>query len=212
MDIRKEIFEYSNTHLIETDKKRDQAIAAYILIVGLYLGFLDDFNSLGNSPKLSAELTQYDYISISMFLLSLVFIAIIINYRRWHNLYVHSVVVASVLMVRDLPFSTENIEKIWKEKFESGKYRELNPSKLSSIFFSYLGSTEVQIYNAFSVISFPTVYLVFEAFISINSITPVTQYIVYQLIYTLILNIFAYRILRNVDRHGYKISWLLKYT
>jgi hypothetical protein len=134
-----DIFHECNEHLKETDKKRDQVIGFYIVLIGL---LLSNNEKLGNHPDLILGIFS---------LLGIFIIAVIIQYRKWHISYVR----ASQAVTIYSRINNENFQNrinITKSKisaygYMSKWYNWLNPLRSSEaiLFFIIIGASFIPI-------------------------------------------------------------------
>jgi len=77
-----------NSHLLESDKKRDQILVLLASITGLYIGNLDRLKTM----------LAFNVIAISMVAIGIIFAFVVLEYRKWHIKYALACVVIQRLM------------------------------------------------------------------------------------------------------------------
>ena len=77
MDIDLEIYKQCNEHLKETDRKRDQLVAAFAVVVGVVIS---------NKEKLEGEWLEFSLLGLGI--AGILVILAIVQYRKWHIVYV----------------------------------------------------------------------------------------------------------------------------
>jgi len=130
LDLQLEIYEQCNEHLRETDKKRDQLAGFFAAIVGVVFANIQDIPA-DNRPFILAGLG----------VLGLFVMLSIIQYRKWHILYVHCIQALTIIISSNAKSNKDVLSRV-KEKFTSIKYRSslrsrINPfdSAEASIFY-----------------------------------------------------------------------------
>lgn len=107
------IYERAHEYLKDIDNRRDQILAFYAVIVGLYLGLLKE---ISQSPK--GLLVVF---SLVMFVFSLLIGYVLFLYRRWHIVYTQTVEVAKYWLFSDgEPVKKEDLAKAfeWVDQIE----------------------------------------------------------------------------------------------
>ena len=139
MILETDIYHECNDHLKETDKKRDQVIGFYVVLIGL---LLSNYDKLGKHRDLVLGIFS---------LLSILIIAVIIQYRKWHISYVR----ASQTVTIYSKINNGNVQKrinITKNKIRPSGYMSkwyywLNPFNSSEaiLFFIVIGVSFIPI-------------------------------------------------------------------
>ena len=134
-----EIYHECNEHLKESDKKRDQVIGFYIVLLGLLLSNYD-------------KLVNYRYLTLGIFgLMGIFLIAVVIQYRKWHISYVRASQAVIVFSRIDSNSIQNKInaskEIIIKYGYMSKWYNWFNPfnSTEAVMFFIVIGASFIPI-------------------------------------------------------------------
>lgn len=180
-----ELYQQSNEHLRETDRKRDQVIAFFITIVAIF------FNSVEDLQEKSI------YFGFSLGILGVILSFVLTTYRKWHQLYVDSNIVLQYLMLKDLPPTIKNIETAQEKMIINPNY--IKAQKETRSFF--LLSSEKLLFISYLLISFVPFYVV-----KINA----TLLILLHILYIPLMYEFCEKILLRELEAGYKPNWILR--
>ena len=140
MDYYAEAFTQCNEHLRETDKKRDQIVAFYGILIA---AFLNSFDKIGGLKPLVTLVLALTGLGIAM---------AVMNYRKWHLLYVQTASTLQYLSASQTPLSQQNINQAWN-KFTLHRQKYGGPS------LNPFMSTEVAIFNVFLIVWFLPCYV-----------------------------------------------------
>jgi hypothetical protein len=198
-----QIYTECNNHLREIDKNRNQTINFYLVAIGAYIAFLDNFS----------QDIQLIMISLLLFILGVIQALNLIDHRKWHTRYSFTARLLTVLS-KNKPSNYTQVER----KQRALKLKELgiheNKKFLSRAWLkSYLLGTEFKTYNAFLVIAFiPIGTLILFLRIKSGPIIGGLDYILMILIliiYGILLNFIAALILFNAHSKSPWADWLL---
>jgi hypothetical protein len=141
MAFEESIFIECNSHLKETDKKRDQIVALYFVVFSL---LATNFHRLNEKFE--------DYVLLSFSLFGLLILVATIHYRKWHIIYVRSSQAISLFMLTD-DMDFESRIRFIEGEFEKSSYMSswkewLNPfrSTEATIFFFFILATFAPVY------------------------------------------------------------------
>lgn len=195
MKYYEETFKEVNSHIRESDKKRDQIVAFYGILIAAFMNSLDKIGDL----RVIA--------SVVLALIGLGILIVILNLRRHHILYMYSAQAVQLLWASNAPPTRQNAVWAWS-KF-------MNPaSKYMSEILNPLRSTEAAVYNTYLAVWFLPLYTAIP-----TSILPRTslcqQAVTFMLLLTMLLvlgNAFAYYKLRGIQSANVEDLWLLRFS
>lgn len=140
----REMYVQANEHLRETDKKRDQLVTFYLLIIGFM------FSSL------SSNSVSLCFLCLLVGIIGIIFSMILISYRKWHKIYVNSATVIQHFMITQEYPTLGAAEDKWRELFKKKDKRK--------DFISLAKSTEYLIFFSFLVISVAPFYILVNTY------------------------------------------------
>jgi len=194
VSINIEIYRQCHEHLKETDKKRDQILAFYAIIVGIFFGSLDKLKDFK------------DIFAIVLALLGVLLAIVLIHYRKWHIVYVNSAIALQNLILCNKDLTDTNIAEVWKKLYKKSKQEKFKVKFKRTIL-----STEFTIFNIFLVISSPTIYFAIKnKFICWSYLQSLLGFVVVLILYVLILNLIGWRLIIWSGADGHKASWILR--
>ena len=189
MNIETEMFAECNAHLKETDKKRDQLLAIFIIAIGLLFANL---GKLGDSKTLILSL----FSALGVFL-----IAAVIQYRKWHINYARAAQAVAFFMLED--------GKPVRDRIDAANNRLISKGYMArpGAWFNPLASTEAAILMlSIGLAAVPTMLLLMELSLKCRPILIACVSVLYLSVSIGI----CYQILRAANQKSPFEIWLLK--
>lgn len=187
MDL-KPIYQQCNDHLKETDKKRDQLLVFFGVVIGIY------FTHLSKVTDLAFEL------SIIISLVGVLLASVLIHYRKWHINYVNAAIVIQKLMFKDVAnLRQDELDELW--------FNSIKPPQIKK----FLWSTESLIFNTYLVISFPIVHITIKNIILTDFLKTNWGFGITLLVYLIFFNWKSYQTICKSREEGSKSIWLLRF-
>ena len=187
-----EIYHECNEHLKESDKKRDQVIGFYIVLLGLLLSNYD-------------KLVNHRNLALGIFgLLGIFLIAVVIQYRKWHISYVRASQAVTIFSIINDDNSQNRIDTsiniLIKNGYMSKRHNWFNPfnSTEAVIFFIVIGSSFI-----------PTQLFIIETGIGLISLPLKWSFILNLLAYYAISITMCFFVLRKEIQKDPFQNWLL---
>lgn len=197
MNILDEIYKQCHEHLKETDKKRDQILGFFAIVVGIFFSSLDKLGEVK------------DIFSVILSIFGVLLAIILIHYRKWHTIYVNSAIVLQNLILQGKDVTNQNISEVWQTLIIGGDYQKSNYKDIiKSTIQSTLLSVEFLVFNAFLVASFLPIYIVLNKWTCLSSLK---RPIIALILYLLLFNVISWAILREAKKQCYNSSWLLRF-
>ncbi len=205
-DFLLEVYKQANTHLTETDKKRDQVIVFFTAILAVYIGFIKD--TLMDPQNISAEIIAFD---IFMIIFGLIFAVILVHYRRWHSLYVWMSKIVSCLITNSMGLNKKDLEHAIVDSLDPNLVldKKKTRKKISDFY-----RTEFWNMTAFSIISsIPLVLLLYHLLIpSANTAWLISSLCLAIIAYFWLIRLFDYIFNVNFQRvRTSSMFWLLTF-
>mgnify|MGYP006298239969 CR=1 FL=1 len=107
IEIWRPIYHEIHQHLRDNDKKRDQTIAFYLIILAAYIGII-------GKPKPNPVFYN-ESILIGVWIIGLICLLIVTQYRRWHIVHHCTFVTLQKIMSLPLSLSEDICEKAWND-------------------------------------------------------------------------------------------------
>jgi hypothetical protein len=195
MDIEIEAYNQCHEHIKETDKKRDQISALYLVVVGLVFA---------NYDKLPAESRLF--LLLGLGLVGFFIILTVIQYRKWHIIYVRCAqAMGNYIITANLPVEDRVIEA--KKALAKLPYRSTSISR-----FNPFDSAEAAIFLAITFVCFiPWQLLLSSLGCLIPSLVkhPIILALINYLVFEFIIYTMAFMILRHVDLLDPFDQWII---
>ena len=181
------VFEECNENFREADRKRDQIMVFYTLVVSALLSSLD---KLGEIEK-AMSLNLINPIIIIIILLGFILSIVLIHFRKWHLMYSYT---ATLLLKLEMKPERKNAYDETINKYIEQQYRKLGINKstfLSSDWFFkyYPNGIEFYTYNAFLIVTFIPLYILMSFFIGEFS-NLIFLFLIF-IAYLFVMNLFA---------------------
>ncbi len=189
MSVIIEIYRQCHDHLKETDKKRDQLVGFFLVVVGLVFNNIDSFSEAYQRT-----------ISFGVAIAGLFVLLTVIHYRKWHILYVRCIQFLNIyLQVNDFNITIKEYNKKYKIKWTSW----INP----------FASTEVSIFYLITVIAFMPFQLYIDtahiAFIKLHTQYNFLPVMLNLLVFLVVMNFIAFFFIRKANNKDMLSIWLL---
>ena len=141
------VYEECNENLRESDRKRDQIMVFYTLIVGAFLSSIDSLQ----------RIYLFEPLIIAIAILGLFLSITIIHYRKWHMIYVNTI--EFIQMYNNSAFTKNYIEE-QKQRVLANIGIKVSSSFLNWFFKEYHAGVEFLTFNGFLIISYIPVYAI----------------------------------------------------
>jgi ADP-ribose pyrophosphatase len=180
------LYNQCNSHLLESDKKRDQILILLASITGLYIGNLDKLR----------KMPGFAVLAICIVVMGIIFAFVVLEYRKWHVKYALACVVIQRLMfIKNNDIDQKKITEI------------LRSIVVTATPIDLFKRTESWIFNLYVAINFINIYIL-EASYNVNI------KIIYLsiIIYFIVMNYIYYKAIRKLcDKEEIRSSniWII---
>lgn len=192
MNTESEIYKQCHEHLKETDKKRDQLIASFAVIIGLLVANIEklhDCSNLGTASLCASTLGA-------------IVILAVIHYRKWHVKY--------TICIQLINFATRlgNIN----QANEAVKARDTSQNWKSII--NPCSSTETAIFYVVSIIAFVPLQIFLSEYrfyiIELNTTLDFLPMTLNLVVFLVIVNFIALAILTKAEKRQLSDAWIFE--